>query len=460
VTGPRPFPKGFIWGTATSSYQVEGATEVDGRGASIWDAYCAQPGAIDDGTDGSVACDHFHRYKADVALMAELGVDAYRFSIAWPRIQATGRGVANEAGLDFYDRLIDTVLAAGIRPFATLYHWDLPVALHHQGGWPSRDVAKAFVDYAAIMAERLGDRVKDWTTHNEPWCIAHLGYELGKHAPGIRDPAASLAARHHLLLSHGWAVDALRSHVPDADVGIVLNLVPGFPASPSQADRDAHRSHDAHFNRWFLDPLFGRGYPTDGVADRRTWGHLPAEGPLPFVEPGDMDAIAAPIDYLGVNYYSRGVIRSSAVAEADNAPRTVHVAPASEHTDMGWEVYPKALTGLLTRLHQDYAPPVIYITECGAAFETGPIADGSVPDARRTAFLAGHFEAAQAAIDQDVPLGGFFVWSLLDNFEWDQGYLKRFGIVWVDYETQERTLKDSALFYRDVIARHGLPTPD
>ncbi len=454
-TVKHPFPDDFVWGAATSSYQIEGAVDADGRGTSIWDTLCRQPGAIEDASSGAIACDHYHRWRQDVATMAELGLQAYRFSIAWPRIQPTGRGEVVAAGLDFYDRLVDELLRVGITPFPTLYHWDLPQPLEDEGGWSHRGTAEAFVDYARRVGERLGDRVRHWVTHNEPWCAAVLGYETGEHAPGIKDGPRAMAARHHLLLSHGWAVRALREVVPEAVLGITLNLVPSFAASPSPADRDAFRSLDGSFNRWFLDPLYGMGYPADVIADRQALGHLPP-GPLPFVAEGDLQAIAEPTDYLGLNLYSRAVLRSDAVAEADNAPRTVQVAPADEHTDMGWEVYPKGITQLLVRVHQCYAPAALYITECGAAYDDGPGADGEVHDARRVAFFDGYLRAAQEAIELDVPLKGFLAWSLLDNFEWAYGYTKRFGLVHVDYETQRRTIKQSGRWYRDVIERNGL----
>ncbi|NMO14660.1 beta-glucosidase [Pyxidicoccus fallax] len=449
----RQFPPDFLWGVATSSYQIEGATTVDGRGESIWDRFSATPGKIADGTDGSVACDHYNRWPEDVALMKWMGVKAYRFSIAWPRVLPTGRGPVNRKGLDFYSRLVDGLLAAGIEPFVTLYHWDMPQVLQDQGGWPARDTVSAFVEYADEVSQVLGDRVTRWITHNEPWCISFLGYANGEHAPGHKNYREMLAAAHHLLLSHGQAVSVLRSNVKNAEVGITLNLVPAQPASPSAADLDACRAFDGMFNRWFLDPLAGRGYPKDVIADHVADGHLSSET-LDFVQPGDLEAIATPTDFLGVNYYNRGIIRSNRIPESENAPRTVHVGP--ERTDMDWEVYASGLTDLLLRLKKDYAPPRLYITENGAAYATGPDADGRVRDTKRSHYLRTHLEASLAAIQQGVPLGGYFAWSLLDNFEWAYGYQKRFGLVFVDYATQKRIPKDSAHLYRAVIARNGL----
>jgi beta-glucosidase len=450
------FPRQFVWGAATSSYQIEGAASEGGRGESIWDRYARTPGKVEDGSNGDVACDHYHRFRDDIALMKGLGLQAYRFSVAWPRIQPSGRGRANQAGLDFYSRLVDALLEAGITPFATLYHWDLPQPLQDEGGWPRRSTAEAFVEYTEIVARALGDRVKHWITHNEPWCASMLGHQRGIHAPGFReDWGAALAASHHLLLSHGWAVPVLRRESPGAEVGITVNLVPAVPASPSPADYDACRHFDGYFNRWFLDPIHGRHYPADMVADYVAAGHLPPEG-FTLVKPGDLQAIAAPCDFLGVNYYNRSVVRSDKIPEEQNHPRTVHLAPKSEWTDIGWEAYAEGLYQILTRVHLVYGPPKIYVTESGASFSEGPDAAGRVPDQRRVVFLRDHFLAAHRALSGGVPLAGYFVWSLLDNFEWDRGYTQRFGVVWVDYATQARILKDSALWFRKVIAENAV----
>jgi beta-glucosidase len=447
------FPLGFVWGAATSAYQIEGATREGGRAESIWDRFSATPGKVLGGENGDVACDHYHRFRDDISLMKQLSLGAYRFSVAWPRILPRGLGAPNEGGLDFYDRLVDALLQAAITPFVTLYHWDLPQFLEDRGGWPHRDTAKAFVDFADIVSRRLGDRVRHWITHNEPWCASVLGYWDGLHAPGRKDPAAALAASHHLLLSHGWAVPIVRANSPGATVGITLNLIPPTPASPSAADQDAARQFDASFNRWFLDPLYGRGYPRDALADHVIAGHL-ATPELPAVQPGDLAAIATPTDFLGVNYYNRAVVRSDAVSEERNAPRTVFLR--DESTDMGWEVYPDGLWEILTRVHREYRPPALYVTENGASYGPSPAPGEHLRDDPRISYLRRHFLAARRALDEGVPLHGYFVWSLLDNFEWDRGYTQRFGITWVDYATQERIPKDSALWYRDVIFANGV----
>jgi beta-glucosidase len=446
----KRFPDDFVWGAATSAFQIEGGVHEGGRGESIWDRFCATPGKIKDGSNADVACDHYHKFPEDVALMRWMGVRSYRFSVAWPRILPEGRGRASEAGLDFYDRLVDALLSAGIDPFMTLNHWDLPQALQDAGGWPARETAHAFVDYAQEVMRRLGDRVRRVSTHNEPWCISTLGYGEGEHAPGEKSWPRALAAAHHLLLSHGLAVHAIRAISPRAQVGIVVNLVPAEPASPSRADREACRAFDGTFNRWFLDPLYGKGYPADVIADHQAAGRLP-EGALPFVRESDLRAIAAPTDFLGVNYYSRAVIRSP---EADNLPATVHAS--GDKTDMGWEVYPEGLFTILRRVHRDYAPRRLYVAENGCAYPTSPDPDGRVRDVERQRYLHGHFDAVHRAIAEGVPVNGFYVWSLLDNFEWAQGYEKRFGIVWVDYATQARLAKDSAHMCRKIMHDNAL----
>ncbi|MBC7975929.1 MAG: beta-glucosidase [Myxococcales bacterium] len=453
------FPSDFVWGAATSAYQIEGAAREDGRGESIWDRFCHTPGNVADGAHGDVACDHYRRFADDIALMRELGLGAYRFSIAWPRVMPGGRGPVNERGLAFYDRLVDELLAAGIAPVATLYHWDLPQALEATGGWVARPTAHAFVDYADVVSRRLGDRVSRWITHNEPWCVSVLGYQTGEHAPGLKNPAAALAASHHLLLSHGWAVPLIRGNARgnarNAQVGITLNLTPAMPASPSAVDYDAFRRIDGTMNRWFLDPLHGRGYPADVLADHIAAGHLPASG-WSVVESGDLAAIATRCDFLGVNYYSRAVARG---AELDNLPRTVHVAPPSEHTDIGWEVFPEGLADILLRVHLEYRPGALFVTENGASYATAPDDDGRIRDLARTRYLHDHLVEARRAILAGVPLAGYFAWSLMDNFEWAYGYRQRFGITWVDYASQARTLKDSGRWYRRVIDSNAVVAP-
>jgi beta-glucosidase len=449
----KRFPENFVWGAATSAYQIEGAVREDGRGESIWDRFAAQPGRISDGSDASVACDHYRRFDRDLDILQWLGVRAYRFSIAWPRVLPSGRGAVNSAGLDFYDRLVDNLLARGIEPFVTLNHWDLPQELHDAGSWPSRETVGAFVSYAEIVMRRLGDRVRRVCTHNEPWCISTLGFGKGEHAPGEQSWPRALAAAHHLLLSHGLAVEAIRAVAPATQVGIVLNLVPTEPASPSDADRDAARAFDGSFNRWFLDPLYGRGYPTDVIDDHVRAGNL-LGGKLPFLREGDLRAIATRTDYLGINYYSRAVMRSTAVPEHENHPP--QVIANGEKTDMGWEVAPDGLHAILRRVHADYAPPRIYITENGAAYGTPPDESGRVRDVSRQKYLWTHFEAAHRAIAEGIPLAGYFLWSLLDNFEWAEGYSKRFGLFWVDYATQARVAKDSAHLCRRIIRDNAL----
>jgi beta-glucosidase len=447
---PDSFPKGFLWGAATSAYQIEGAADVDGRGESIWDRFCRTPGKVEQGATGDVACDHYRRWRADVGLMRDLGLKAYRFSISWPRVLPQGRGTINEKGLDFYSRLVDALLEAGIVPFPTLFHWDLPQRLQDEGGWPNRATTDAFVEYVEAVGRRLGDRVSNWITINEPWCAGMLSHQVGRHAPGWTDWHAALTASHHLLLAHGRAVPVLRAHSPRAEIGIALNLTPAEPASPSVADRDACRHFDGYFNRWFLDPIHGRHYPADMVSDYASLGRLPLDWDA-RVRPGDVETIATPTDFLGVNYYNRAVVRSETVAEADNLPRTVFLAPESEWTEMGWEVHPEGLYRTLSRVHFDYGPRRIFVTENGASWSDAPGADGRVRDERRRLFVKEHLRAARRAIQAGVPLHGYFLWSLLDNFEWERGYSQRFGIVWVDYASQARVLKDSALWYRRVI---------
>lgn len=448
----KSFPPGFVWGTATSSYQIEGDLDVGGRGESIWDRFARRPGAVSDGSDGSVACEHLRRFQDDVGLMRELGIGSYRFSVAWPRIFADGGGAPLTAGLDFYSRLVDALLEAGIRPFLTLNHWDMPQALEDRGGWGARATVDAFVRYADVVSRALGDRVRDWTTHNEPWCMAHLGYETGEHAPGRKEPAVALAAAHHLLLAHGRAVPVLRANAPGADVGIVVNLVPGYPASSSAADAAVTRRFDGFFNRWYLDPLFFGRYPEDAIADRVAQGHL-SSTTLPFVQDGDLAAIAAPIDFLGINYYSRAILRGD---EAGNAPRVIPAPTREQQTDMGWEVFPDGLAAILERVHRDYAPRALYVTENGCAYGTEPDAQGRVADVERVDYVRSHLVACHQAIAAGVPLRGYFLWSLLDNFEWQFGYSRRFGIVHVDFATQRRTPKDSALLYRQVAAANAV----
>ena len=436
----RHFPAGFLWGVATSSFQIEGATREDGRGDSIWDEFCRQPGKIRDGSAGDPACDHYHRWEADVDLIASLGIRSYRFSIAWPRVQPDGRGAWNEKGFEFYRRLVDRLLERGIAPHITLYHWDLPQALQERGGWTDRDTAARFAEYATEVGRRLGDRAATICTLNEPWVVATLGHEVGVFAPGLTSRRAAMHAAHHLLLGHGLAVQSLRALGLRAPLGIVLNQSPFHPATDSDADRAHARLDDGLILRWYMDPLFADGYPADVLE------HLGEDGP-PVLD-GDLATIRQPIDFLGVNYYTRAVSGDPQAVEALRA--------GSERTAMGWEVYPQGLTELLCRLDRDYRLPPIYIMENGAAFEDRP-QDGRIHDVDRVRYLRSHLEALRAAIDAGVDVRGYFVWSLLDNFEWADGYSKRFGIVYVDYATQARTLKDSALWYRRFVEEATRP---
>jgi beta-glucosidase len=433
------FGPGFQLGVATSSYQIEGAVDEDGRGPSIWDRFAHTPSKTKNGDTGDVACDHYHRMPEDVALMASLGVDAYRFSIAWPRVLPTGRGEVNEKGLDFYDRLVDALLARGISPCATLYHWDLPDAL--PGGWLERSTVDAFAEYAAIVGERLGDRVALWLTHNEPWCQAFLGYETGLFAPGHRSLADGLLCAHHLLVSHGLAVQALRSHVK-TPVGAALNFMPAHPATPAPDDVAAARRLDGYFNRWFLEPMLGRGYPEDMV-------ELYAER-MPKVTPADLELISVPFDVLGINYYERSIVKHD---EESGTLKLSSVRTDENPRTSDREIYPEGLREVLDRLHLEYGLERLVITENGAAFPDEVAGDGAVHDQNRVAFLRAHLEQVAAARAAGVPIEGYFAWSLLDNFEWAQGYTLRYGIVHVDFETQKRVPKDSALFLRSLSAR-------
>jgi beta-glucosidase len=440
----------FVWGVATSAYQIEGSPRADGAGESIWDRFVTVPGTILHGEDGQVACDHYRRLAEDVRLMADLGVDGYRFSIAWTRVVPDGDGPVNPAGLGFYDRLVDELLAAGITPYPTLYHWDLPQSLQDRGGWPARDTAHAFAAYASVVGEVLGDRVTTWMTHNEPWVSTYVGHLYGVFAPGLQDWGAALAAGHHILLSHGLAVDALRAAIPRARVGIALDCRPCAPASDDPADLAAARHFDGFRNRWFFDPVFGRGYPDDVLETFRTRGRF--AGDLPdAVRPGDLDTIAAPTDFVGLNYYTALEIRDGADETEDTGVAPGTRAPEG-HTEMGWPNRPEALTAFLRRIQAEYAPAAIFITENGASYGDGPDATGRIADVRRIAYLRDHVAAVDAARATGVPVEGYFLWSLLDNFEWTSGYSQRFGIVWVDHATGRRLPKDSYHWYRDQIA--------
>jgi beta-glucosidase len=440
------FPPTLRLGASTAAYQIEGAVRDGGRGESIWDRFCRVPGAVVNGDTGDVACDHYHRFESDLDLMADLGLECYRFSIAWPRIQPDGRGSVNPEGMAFYKRLTEGLVERGIEPIATLYHWDLPQALQDAGGWGERDTAQRFAEYAAIVAEGLGETVTQFITHNEPWVVAFLGHALAIKAPGLRDWPTALRASHHLLLSHGLAMQRMRAALRDAaEIGIAVNLFPVHPAGPGDADREAARRMDGHLNRWFLDPLLRGSYPEDmlGVYEALF-------GPLDAVRQGDLEIISAPIDFLGVNYYNPERI-AAAPTELPLQARRVPAPPPT--TAMGWEVDPDGLHQVLLRLRRDYGSLPVYITENGASFDDPPASNGQVDDAQRMAYLQSHLSALARAVADGADVRRYCVWSLLDNFEWELGYDKRFGIVHVDFDTQARVPKRSALWYRDFIAR-------
>lgn len=435
------FPADFLWGVATSAYQIEGATQEDGRGTSIWDTYSRIPGKVLGGESGDVACDHYHRWASDLDLVAGLNLNAYRFSVAWPRIMPEGTGRVNAAGLDFYERLVDGALERGLQPHVTLYHWDLPQALQDRGGWPHPDMPEWFTNYALAVYSRLGDRVASYATFNEPWCTAELGYHVGRHAPGVQDLRASLLASYQIQLAHGSVIRALRAENTKAELGTVLNLYPVDAASGKAEDVHAARLIDEKLNRWYLDPIFRGQFPAEAVADY-------AES-MPEIDPQALASAKQPLDFLGVNYYFRQWVSEG------GASRAGPPSPDAERTAMGWEVYPEGLYRLLTDLHREYQAPKYLITENGAAFDD-QWENGEVRDEARTRYLRDHLEQLHRAMQDGVPVGGYFAWSLMDNYEWAYGYSKRFGIVHVDYSTQQRTLKDSAKWYRDFVRRQRL----
>lgn len=457
----RSFPDGFTWGAATAAFQIEGNRE--GRGDSIWDALCAEPGRIADGSNGDVACDHVRRYREDIGLLRDLGVGAYRFSIAWPRVQPDGSGRLEPAGLAFYDSLVDGLLDAGITPFPTLYHWDLPLPLHESGGWPERDVVDRFADYAEAVHDVLGDRVTHWATLNEPWVAAWMGYGAGVHAPGITDHRLAVRASHHLLLAHGRALQRIRAGRHDAQLGIVLNLMRAVPAGGSsgqvsEAVKVAARNTDLVQNRWFCDALLAGEYPAQALELFDPY----LDG---LIQEGDLAEIAQPLDWLGVNYYFDHVVEAAAPLADDEgaypyAGAARAVDPGDDGTDMGWPITPEGLTAVLNRLREEYPTlPPVYVTENGAAYDDPVRPDGVIDDTRRISYLQEHLHALADAIDAGVDVRGYFVWSLLDNFEWAQGYAKRFGLVHVDYRTQRRTPRRSFAYYRDVATSGAVPAP-
>jgi beta-glucosidase len=459
LNGVRRFPDGFVWGAATAAYQVEGAATKDGRTPSIWDTFSETPGRVQRGHTGHVATDHYHRYRDDVAMMRSLGLNAYRFSVSWSRVQPAGSGPANPAGLDFYRRLVDELLAGDIDPWITLYHWDLPQPLEDAGGWPVRETAERFAEFAALVHGALGDRVRNWTTLNEPWCSAFLGYASGHHAPGRQEPVSAVRAAHHLLLGHGLATQALRAQ-STSNVGITVNLYAVSPADADDpADVDAARRVDGIQNRLFLDAVLKGEYPQDILDD---FGSVTDLG---HIRDGDLSVISTPLDMLGINYYTRHVVaapaggdwRGNGAAEPwPGSEGTRFVLRGLPVTAMEWEIDAPGLTEVLTRVHRDYPPIPIYITENGAAFDDQVAADGAVNDHDRLGYIDSHLRACLEAIESGVPLRGYFAWSLMDNFEWSWGYTRRFGLVYVDYASQTRIPKASAHWYSDVIRQHGL----
>lgn len=445
------FPQDFLWGAATASYQIEGAALEDGRGECIWTRFSHTPGKVRDGDTGDVACDHYHRYADDVALMQQLGLKAYRLSISWPRVQPQGTGAVNEAGLVFYDRLVDSLLDANIRPFVTLYHWDLPQALQDKGGWENPEIAHWFADYTDLITRRLGDRVKDWITLNEPWVFTFVGYGFGIHAPGIADMAAAYRAAHNALIAHGDSMRVIRQNVPGAQAGITLDIPHFHPATQSDADIAAANRQFAAHAAWFLDPVFKGAYPAE-IAEAIQFDKIDG------IVHADIHRAQAASDFLGINHYSRFLARH----DPDAPPLYVNRVDAPENaekTAMDWEVYPEGLFNVLTRVNREYAPGAFYVTENGAAYDD-PEPDGdTVADPERRDYLYRYFGMAERAIANGVPLKGYFVWSFLDNYEWAQGYSKRFGLVQVNYKTQQRTLKSSARWYKRVIAANALIDP-
>jgi len=450
---PLAFPEGFQWGAATASYQIEGAWQADGKGESIWDRFSHTPGKVKLGHTGDVACDSYHRFREDVALLKEMGLGSYRFSLSWPRIQPSGRGAANRAGLDYYARLIDALLEAGIRPFPTLYHWDLPQALEDEGGWPNRDLAGRFAEYAEIVVRALGDRCKSWMIFNEPNIFTTMGYLIGIHAPGRREPENFLRATHTVNLAHGDAFRAMRSAQRDLVIGTAFNMTACEPRTDSQQDVAAAERWHRFVNEWFLQPSLRGTYPEahpNGVP-------LDAMG----VKEGDFARMKAPLDFVGINLYTRTIV---AAAPGDGGPLSLGALPvggmggdAGPKTDFGWEVWPNSLHDILLRITRDYDRPVIEITENGCSYADGPDANGVVRDTRRTAFYAGYLEGVHRAIQAGADVRGYHAWSLLDNFEWAEGYEQRFGIVWVDFATGRRILKESGRWYGSVAQHNALP---
>ena len=448
------FPEDFIWGSATSSYQIEGAPTAGGKGPSVWDIFSHIPGKIINNDNGDIACDHYHKWPQDITLMQELGINAYRFSISWPRIFPTGsESRPNQSGLDFYSKLVDVLLENHIIPFITLNHWDIPQGLEDSGGWPKRKMVDEFVKYSYHTSKHLGDRVENWITHNEPWCVSYLGYIEGRKPPGmINNWPKNLSTAHHLLLSHGMAIPEIKNNSKHSEVGITLNLNTAVPASGSTYDEDACRFYDGQFNRLYLDPIYNNEYPDD-VFEYLITKNLISESHLNFIEQGDLNIISTKMDFLGVNYYSRAVIRNEEIDENNNLPRNVDMGP---ETDFGWEIYPPGIYDLLMRLKNEYKVQNIYITENGCSYGDGPNSEDKINDIRRIEYYRSHLNELKRAIEDGAPCNGYFAWSLMDNFEWAQGFSQRFGLVWVDFETLQRIPKDSYYWYKKFISTNGL----
>jgi beta-glucosidase len=447
-----PFPDGFRWGTATASYQIEGAWNEDGKGESVWDRFSHTPGRIKNGWTGDRACDSYHRWREDIALQKEMGLNSYRFSIAWPRIQPSGRGTPNARGLDYYRHLADGLLEAGIRPFPTLYHWDLPQALEDEGGWPNRDLADRFADYCALVVDALGDRVKSWMIFNEPNIFTTMGYLIGIHAPGRREPEAFLRATHVVNLAQGAAFRAMRAARSDLVIGTAFNFTACEPESETPADAEAAERWHRFVNEWFLRPALRGEYP-----EAHPHG-LPAE--VMGVREGDFERMRAPLDFLGVNLYTRTVVRATASAGGPLGLGAAPIGPFGRdqgpRTDFGWEVWPDALHATLVRLTKDYDRPVLEVTENGCSYGDGPDPQGLVRDARRIEFYRGYLAAVHRAIADGADVRGYHAWTLLDNFEWAEGFAQRFGLVWVDFESGRRLLKESGRWYGRVARENAL----
>ena len=443
----KDFNSDFKWGAATSSFQIEGNVDVDGKLESIWDRFTDNPNAIRDRDHAKVACDHYNRWETDLDLLQQLGVNSYRFSTSWPRVVKGNLKDINSKGLDFYDKMVDGLLKRGIEPFLTLNHWDVPQAFHDRGGWLKRDASQIFLDYTEIVSNKLGDRVKNWITHNEPWVIAHLGYNEGKHAPGHKCLYETLKVSHHLLLSHGEAVPIIKSNSNNSKVGITLNLTPAYPASSSEADKRSAELFDQFFNTWYLNPLYGKDYPKEIIESWKNQGEL--KNDLDFVKEGDIDTISYPTDFLGVNYYSRAINRCSITEEDKNLPVEII---AGEKTKFDWEVFPQGLKDLLIRINRDYSPPSLFITENGASYDYDIEKNDHIDDVKRVEYIRSHIDACRQAISEGVPLDGYFCWSLMDNFEWAEGYYHKFGLIHVDNKTQKRIPKNSYKWYREFLS--------